>query len=84
MGLQFENLILRNRRVIFDLVHIDARDVLADGPFFQTKTALAPGCQIDYLIQTRFACHCVCEIKCHADPVSTKVIKEVERKLHRL
>lgn len=84
MGLQFENLVLANRGAIFHALGLDRRDVRADGPFFQTKTASRPGVQIDYLIQSRFNTLYLCELKCHADPVPSSIQRDVQRKLDRL
>jgi hypothetical protein len=49
LGLQFENIALKNRLAIFERMHIDPNDVLYDNPFFQRKTLRHAGCQIDYL-----------------------------------
>ena len=37
LGLQFENIVLKNRLAIFERLHIDPNDVLYDNPFFQQK-----------------------------------------------
>ena len=63
MGLQFENLILNNRRLIIQALNIDPSHIINDNPFFQRKTSRQKGCQIDYLIQTKFNTLYVCEIK---------------------
>lgn len=84
MGLQFENLILNNRALILDLLNISPLDVLADGPFFQNRTKLQAGCQIDYLIQTKYNCLHLCEIKFRAKPLGLGIIKEVSEKLKRI
>src|ERR1700733_9394307 len=54
MGLQFENLVVHNRKMLWQIVGIDPSDIIMDGPYFQTKTLERPGCQIDYLLHTRF------------------------------
>ena len=84
MGLQFENLVLNNRKKILALLGIKAEEVVEDGPFFQQTTTRQTGCQIDYLIQTRFDTLYVCEIKFYRQPVTTSVIKDVEKKIDRL
>ncbi len=38
LGLQFENIVLRNRHFVFQLLSIDPNDVIYDNPFFQRKT----------------------------------------------
>ena len=42
------------------------------------------GCQIDYMIQTRFQSLFLCEIKFSKKPVGLKIIKEMETKRKRL
>lgn len=84
MGLQFENLVLHNRRAIHKILGIKPEEIIYDNPFFQRKTAQQEACQIDYLIQTRFDSLYVCEIKFSRHPVKTDVIAEVEEKIKRL
>ncbi len=84
MGLQFENLVVHNRRVIWKILGIDPSDIVMEGPFFQSHTKGRPGSQIDYLIQTRFHTLYLCEIKFSKNPVSIKIIEELERKQERL
>lgn len=84
MGYQFENLVLVNRKLIQKTLNIRAEDIIYDNPFFQTKTTRQEGCQIDYLIQTRFSTLYVCEIKFSQHPVGTKVIVEMQNKISKL
>jgi AAA+ ATPase superfamily predicted ATPase/DNA-directed RNA polymerase subunit N (RpoN/RPB10) len=84
MGMQFENLVVHNRKTLWNLLRIAPSDILMEGPFFQSPTKTQPGCQIDYLIQTRFHTLYLCEIKFYKNPLSTKVIEEVEKKMNRL
>lgn len=84
MGLQFENLVVHNRKLIWKMLGIDPNDIIMDGPFFQTHTKARPGCQIDYLIQTRFNTLYICEIKFSKNTIGAAVIEEVEKKRSRL
>jgi AAA+ ATPase superfamily predicted ATPase len=84
MGLQFENLILNNRFKIYEKLHLKPDHVLADNPFFQRKTTTQPGCQIDYLIQTRFNTLFACEIKSSRHEIKADIIREMQEKLNRL
>lgn len=84
MGLQFENLVAHNFKAVWKSLNLSGEDVIMDGPFFQTSTNKHLGCQIDYMIQTRFHNLYVCEIKFSKDPVGTKVIEEMEEKIKRL
>ena len=84
MGLQFENLVLSNRMYIKNYLGIKPEEVIADNPFFQRKTNQYPGCQIDYLIQTKFGNLYICEVKFSKHPIGKEVIKEGEQKLKSL
>lgn len=84
MGLQFENIVLKNRKLIIELLGINPLHVVANNPYFQRKTRGHRGCQIDYLIQTRFNNLFVCEIKYSKQPLSKQVIDEVKDKIDRL
>lgn len=81
MGLQFENLVLKNRKKVWEQLGIKAGDIVVDNPYFQRQTTTKRGCQIDYLIQTRFNTLFACEIKFSVDPIRTEVIDEVKNKL---
>ena len=84
MGLQFENLVLRNRHLIKDILNLRADEVKIDNPYFQRKTVRKAGCQIDYLIQTKFGGLYLCEIKFSRNLISTSVIAEVQSKIDAL
>ena len=79
MGLQFENLVVHNRKTIWSLLHLSPEEVIMDGPFFQNSTLKQPGCQIDYMIQTRFSLY-LCEVKFSKNGIGPKIIKEMEEK----
>ncbi len=81
MGLQFENLVLKNRKKIWSSLNIQPRDIIADNPYFQKKTSTHKGCQIDYLIQTRFNTLFACEIKFSVNPLSSDILRESKNKL---
>jgi hypothetical protein len=84
LGLQFENIVLKNRLAVFRQLHIDPNDVLYDNPFFQRKTLRNKGCQIDYLIQTRQKTLYVCEIKFSKKAVPPGVVFEVKEKIEKI
>lgn len=84
LGLQFENLILNNRQQIIQQLHIDASDIVYENPFFQRKTQRQPGCQIDYMIQTRHDEVYVCEIKFQREAIGLEIITEMQQKMARL
>ncbi len=84
MGLQFENLVLNNRVLIRQALGIYPENIISDNPFFQNPTLKQPGCQIDYMIQTKFDTLYICEIKFSRHPIGCEVIKEVQQKIDRL
>lgn len=84
IGLQFENLVLNNRKEIWKALGIRAEDIVFENPFFQTKTSKHKGCQIDYVIQTRFNTIYLCEIKFSRHPISVKAIDEIRQKIDAL
>lgn len=84
IGLQFENLVLKNRKKLREILQIRPEDMVANNPFFQRKTLRAPGCQIDYMVQTRFNTIYVCEIKFSRHPLKSDVITSVKNKISSL
>lgn len=84
MGLQFENLVVHNRKTVWKMLGIAPEEVLMDGPFFQTATRRQPGCQIDYMVETSFRTLYVCEIKFSRNLIGKGVIEEMEEKIKRL
>lgn len=84
LSLQFENLVLNNRKKIWEKLHIYGEEILSDNPFFQRKTMRNPGCQIDYLIHTRFNTLYLCEIKFSKKEIGKDVVSEVKQKMDRL
>jgi uncharacterized protein len=84
MGLQFENLVLNNRRPLFQKLGIPLSDIVNENPFFQQKTKKQAGCQIDYMVQTKFNTLYLCEIKFSREKIPSKVIQEVETKIEHL
>ncbi len=84
MGLQFENLVLASRIALWKQLPFSPADIVHDNPFFQRKTSRTKGCQIDYLIQTRYNNLFICEIKFSKNPITIDVIEEVKEKIARI
>lgn len=84
IALQFENLVLNNRPILWKLLDIKIDDIISENPFFQNKTTKQEGCQIDYLIQTKFGTLYVCEIKFSKHKIAFDIIKEVQEKINKL
>ena len=84
MGYQLENLVLSNSSQIHQILGISPGDIINHGPFFQTETSTRKGCQIDYLIQTKYNNLYVIEIKFKDDKIDRSIISEVQEKINRL
>jgi len=84
MGLQFENLVVHNRKTLWKMLGISEEEIVMEGPFFQSHTTKQAGCQIDYLIQTRFHNLYLCEIKFSKRPIGFKIVEEMEEKRKHL
>lgn len=84
MGLQFENLVLSNHYKIIQLLGIREEDIIFDNPYFQRKTQRVPGCQVDYMIQTRQDTVYVIEIKFNREAIGMKIIDDMQEKLKNL
>lgn len=84
IGLQFENLVLNNTLSVIKLLNLHPEEVLYANTFFQTKTNLQPGCQIDLLIVTKYNCLYICEIKFSKSPLLLSIIEEVKQKINNL
>ncbi len=84
LGLQFENLVISSKEQLWKLLRISDGSILASSPYFQTKTASRPGCQIDLLIETKFNTLYLGEIKFHKEPIGLSVVEEVKEKIRRM
>ena len=84
MGIQFENLVIHNRASLCSLLKIHPSEILNEGPYFQKPTKKKSGCQIDYLIQTKYNTLYLCEVQFSKHPIQIDVIKEVEEKMANL
>jgi len=84
MGLQFENLVIKNQQMICQSLSLNPLEIVADGPYYQTKTARTKGCQIDYLIQTKYNTLYACEIKFSRQTIGPEVIEQMREKIDRL
>ena len=73
-----------NRRFILKSLGINPADIVADGPFRQSKTSVDDGCQIDYLIQTRTNNLFICEFKFRRKELSMEMINELKSKIKAL
>jgi hypothetical protein len=79
MGLQFENLVVKNRSLLLATLGVDPAEIVREGPYFQNQTTKHSGCQIDYLIQTRHSLFVV-EIKFSRSELTPVVVQDVKKK----
>ena len=84
IGLQFENIVLSNPNLMCKLLNIELIDIVNDGPYFKPGNKTSPGCQIDYLIQTKMNTLYVCEIKFLDLTISNTIVEDLERKIQAL
>ena len=52
--------------------------------FFSVKLKIDQGCQIDYMIQTKFGTCYLCEVKFSSQPITRSVIDDVKQKIRTL
>ncbi len=84
LGFQLENLLLKNRPLLYKALGIHVQDIVIDNPFIQTAAGRKKGCQIDYLIQTRSNTLFVCEVKMRRRELGLEVIEEMKAKIASL
>ncbi|MDP6118747.1 MAG: ATPase [Planctomycetota bacterium] len=82
MGLQLENLVLRNLPDVLEKLGIPSASVISASPYFQNATRRKQACQIDLLVHTKSALF-VCEVK-STKKVGLDVVSEVAEKIRRL
>ena len=70
--------------MIWKILNIPPEEIICDNPYFQNTTKLHQGCQIDYLIQTRFNTLYIIEIKFLQKEITTSIIQEMQEKIKRL
>lgn len=79
-GLQFENLILKNKNLILNHLEIDLNLVVSCGPYMQRKTSKNKGgCQIDLLIVLKNFHAFLCEIKLQSK-ITSSVLEDLKYK----
>jgi uncharacterized protein len=84
MGLQFENTVLSNRTLIYQQLGIRPEDIVSDNPYLQRQSSKQKGCQIDYLIHTKYNTLFVCEIKFSRKEIGGATIDSIKEKINRL
>lgn len=81
LGFQLENLLLKNRPIIYQALGIHAQDIVIDNPYVQKGSGGKKGCQIDYLIQTYSNTLFICEVKMRRRELGPEVIDAMKTKI---
>lgn len=81
-GLQFENLVLNNLKILFPMLGLEESLVLSAAPYCRRQSKTSGGCQIDLLIQTQRTLIAV-EIKRRRE-IGREIIAEMDAKLQNL
>ena len=84
LGFQLENLLLKNRSLLYQALGIHAQDIVIDNPYFQKASGRKKGCQIDYLIQMHSNTLFVCEVKMRRRELGLEVIDAMKTKIASL
>lgn len=82
MGLQFENLVINNLKVLCSMIGLEGRLVTSAAPYQRLATAKNRGVQIDLLIQTPKSVYLI-EIN-RREYISTTIEQEMQEKVERL
>ncbi len=80
LGFQLENLLLKNRPLIYKALGIHAQDIVVDNPYIQRASGRKKGCQIDYLIQMQSNTFFICEVKMRRRELGPEVIVAMKTK----
>jgi hypothetical protein len=83
-GFQLENLLLKNRSLLYQVIGIHSQDIVIDNPYFQKASGRKKGCQIDYLIQTRSNTLFICEVKMRRHEIGLEVVDAIKAKIASL
>ena len=84
LGFQLENLLLKNRSLLYAALGIHPQDILMDNPYLQKGTSHKKGCQIDYLIQTYSNTLFVCEVKMRRRELGLEQVEALKTKIAAL
>lgn len=84
LGFQLENLLLKNRSLLYKALGIYPQDIVIDNPYFQKSSGKKKGCQIDYLVQTRSNTLFICEVKMRRRELGLEVIEAMKIKIASL
>jgi len=80
MGLQFENIVLNNLKLVIESIGLDPNTIISASPHFQARTTKNKGsCQLDLLINTKNGVYYLCEFK-NRKNIGTEVIRDVAKK----
>lgn len=81
LGFQLENLLLKNRPLLYKALGIHTQDIVIDNPYFQKASGRKKGCQIDYLIQMHSNTFFICEVKMRRRELGLEVVEAMKSKI---
>ena len=84
LGYQLENLLLKNRSLVYQALGIHSQDIAVDNPYLQKPKGRKKGCQIDYLIQMRSNTLFLCEVKMRRRELGLELIDALKAKADSL
>ncbi len=84
LGFQLENLLLKNRPLLYKALGIHSQDIVMDNPYFQKASGRKKGCQIDYLIHMHSNTLFICEVKMRRRELGLEVIDAMKNKVNSL
>jgi len=84
LAFQLENLLLKNRSLVYQAIGIHSQDIVMDNPYYQRASGRKKECQIDYLIQMQSNTLFVCEVKMRRRELGLEVIDAMKTKIASL
>ncbi len=84
LGFQLENLLLKNRPLLYRALGIQPQDIVMDNPYVQKASGRKKGCQIDFLIQMHSNTLFVCEVKMRRRELGLEIVDAMKAKIASL
>lgn len=81
LAFQLENLLLKNRPLLYQSLGVHSQDIVMDNPYIQKSSKRKKGCQIDYLIHMRSNSLFVCEVKMRRRELGLEVVEAMKSKI---
>jgi hypothetical protein len=75
---------LNNYSYIWQKLNVNTNDIVSHGSYFQRQKVRYPGCQVDYMIKTRYNTLIACEIKFSRNEIKPEIIEAMQKKLNAI